>query len=684
MRRTIGFVLIFTIAFILLPCKNMQKKQTFSPVVVLLTDSVSSWIAGATRFMGFSQENTQEEIPPSETPAEESIPPEPEILKGPVVKYLIEAQLLPEGRKLIGSEILTWLNTSKAPVNHLQFHLYYNAFRSEKTTFMREGKLYKRSKRKRAKLKFGEITIKEMEVIGGEKLTKKIRFISPDDANKDDRTVMEVPLEKPVGPGKSINLKIEFVLTIPQIFARTGQEGEYFFIAQWFPKIGVLQQDGAWNCHQFHRFSEFFADYGQYNVSITLPEKFIVGATGNLVKTEKNIDGTVTHFYKEKDIHDFAWTAFPEFKRITEKIKLKGNMHETTIELLLPPGHENVKHRHLDSLKFALHFFAEHIYPYPYKKITVVDPPYKGLNSGGMEYPTLITSAHMNLLPASVKFPELVTIHEFGHQYWYGIVGNDEFREAWLDEGINSFFELEIMEAYFEDSASAVDSFVIKIEDWEIARMLYASLLPVDNVNQYSWKFLSGSQYASNVYSKAAIFLRSLKNLVGKEKMYDFFKFYVETFKFKHPTTSDFIETFNSFMNEDFTWAFDQYINGNAKLDHAVHSVESFKIESNPDKYRNEVVFLRKEGYFPVDLLIKLDNQHEIKSFWKEKEKWKKIVFYDASPIQYAAIDPLFKLPLDYNYLNNSIVRKPDKSFIKRLSFRFGFFFQNLMGFLIF
>ncbi len=683
MRKIIGFVLIFTIAFIL-PCKNVQKKQTFSPFVILSADSVASWVAGATRFMGFSQEKAQEDSPPPETTAEEIISPEPEVLKGPVVKYLIEAQLLPEGRKLIGSEILTWLNTSKTPVDHLRFHLYYNAFRSEKTTFMKEGKLYKKSKRKRAKLKFGEINIKEMQVIGGERLTKKIRFIQPDDANKEDRTVMEVPLEKPVEPGKSINLKIEFVLIIPQIFARTGKEGDYFFIAQWFPKIGVLQQDGAWNCHQFHMFSEFFADYGQYNVSITLPEKFVVGATGNLVKTEKNVDETVTYFYEEKNIHDFAWTAFPEFKKFTEKIKLKGNTHETTIELLLPPGHENVKHRHLDSLKFALNFFAEHIYPYPYKKITLVDPPFKGLNSGGMEYPTLITSLHMNLLPDSFKLPELATIHEFGHQYWYGIVGSDEFREAWLDEGVTSFFELEIIEAYFKDSASAVDSSIIKIEDWETARMRYASLLPVDKVNQYSWKFLSGFQYGGNVYSKAAIFLRSLKNLVGKEKMYDFFRFYAEKFKFKHPTSKNFIDTFNSFTDEDFTWAFDQYINGNAKLDHAVRSVESVKVESNPDKYRNEVVFLRKEGYFPVDLLIKLENQQKIKIFWKEKEKWKKFVFEDASPIQYAAIDPNFKLPLDYNYLNNSRVRKPDKSFIRRLSLKFGFFFQNLMGFLVF
>lgn len=630
------------------------------------------------------QQQEQEQEQAEEQPREQV--PAPETVAGPVVKYSIEAQLLPEARKLMGSEILIWLNTSETPVDHLRFHLYYNAFRNEKTTFMKEAKYYRKSKRELSKIRFGEIRIKEMHVIGGEELTDRIRFISPDDANEDDRTVMEVPLPKPVGSGQSINLKIVFQLTIPEILRRTGQEDDYFFMAQWFPKIGVLQRDGLWNCHQFHRYSEFFADYGEYSVNLTIPEKFVVGATGNLVKTEKHVDGTITYTYEEKDIHDFAWTAYPDFEKITEKIKLNGSKEDTVIELLLPPGHEGAKNRHLDSLKFALHFFADHIYPYPYKKITLVDPPFKGLESGGMEYPTLITSLYLRLLPDSIKLPEMVTIHEFGHEYWYGIVGNDEFREAWLDEGVNSFFELEIMDAYFKNSASAVNSSLIKIETWETSRVRYASLLPVDNVNQYSWQFLSGRQYGGNVYSKAAIFLRSLKNLVGKERMYGFFKYYAEKFKFKHPTTEDFIDTFNTFMNENFTWAFELYINGDSKLDHAVHSVESVKVASdgNKETYRNEVVFLRKEGYFPVDLLIKYENEKEVRVFWKEKKKWKKIVLYDPVPIRYAAIDPEFKLPLDYNFLNNSQMRRPDKSFITRLSMKFGFFFQNLMGFLVF
>lgn len=609
----------------------------------------------------------------------------------PIVKYVIDAKLQPETHKLSGVEVLTWLNISEIPVNYLRFHLYYNAFRNEKTTFFKESQYYKKSKKKLANIKFGEIRITEIELIGGMRtqiLTDKIRYISPDDNNEDDRTVMEIPLQEPIGPGKTITLKIEFELTIPQIFLRTGQEDDFFFMGQWFPKIGVIQLNGDWNCHQFHKNSEFFADYGEYTVNITLPEKFIVGATGNLLKTDKNVDGTITYTYNEKNIHDFAWTAYPGFKKITDKFITKGSKQEIQIELLLAPGHNDAADRYLHSLKYTLYFLAQYICPYPYQKITVVDPPFKGLLSLGMEYPTLFTVGYLRMLPKAVKFAELITIHEFIHQYWYGIVGNDEFREAWLDEGITSFFELEIMDEYFKDSASAIDSTLMKVENWEMDRIRYASLLPGDNVNQYSWEFLNSVQYAGNVYTKAAIFLRSLKNLVGKERMYAFFKYYTEKYKFKHPNTTNFIETFNTFMREDFSWAFDQYINGDSKLDNEVYSVESVKVNPNDfgkDRkgYRNEVVFLRMEGYFPVDLLIKLKNGKEIKSTWKEKNKWHRIVFYDDSPIEYAAIDPEYKVPLDYNFLNNSRMLEPDKSFIRRLSLKFGFFFQNLMGFLV-
>ena len=602
---------------------------------------------------------------------------------GPIVKYLIEAQLIPEARRLVATEVLTWHNNSSHPVDHLRFHLYYNAFRNIKTTFLDEARYYKKSRENRERLKFGEIKIKEIRMINGEDLTEKIRFISPDDNNKEDRTVMEFGLGEPVNPGESVRIKIEFDLTIPQIFARTGVEGDYFFMAQWFPKIGVLQGSGQWHCHQFHYNSEFFSDYGEYRVALTVPGKFIVGACGYPVKTEKNADGSFTYFYEEKNIHDFAWAASPHFTKITEKIKLKGNKEESVIELLLSPGHSAVKHRYLEPLKFAMQFFARHIFPYPYKKITVVDPPLKAFMSMGMEYPTLITSSYTSLLPGALRLTEATTVHEFAHQYWYGIVGTDEFREAWLDEGVTAFFEGEILSEYFKNSASFLDSVFLKIRYWEAVRAYYASILPVSPVNQPAWKFLNPSQYGGNVYAKASAFFKSLKNLVGKARMYNFFKFYAEKYKYKHPGAGDFIDTFNTFMGEDFSWAFDLFIKGEGGLDHSVHSMESVKISSNPDIYRNEAVFLRKEGYFPVDLVITLESGKEITSFWKEKEKWKRIVFNDSSPIKEAALDPLGKVILDRNFLDNSIRRRPDRSGIKRLALKIGFLFQNVLGFFV-
>jgi hypothetical protein len=607
-----------------------------------------------------------------------------DVMEEPVVSYLIEAQLYPDRRKLDASQTVSWRNTTSHAVDHLRFHLYYNAFRDLSSTYMQEAKFYKEfnrlSKKEQESIFFGEIKIKSIHKISGGDLTASMKYVSPDDNNPDDRTVMHLDLPEPVQPGQNIRLKFKFILTIPQIFSRTGAEGDFFFMGQWFPKIGVLQSDGQWNCHQFHMNSEFFADFGNYNVTITVPEKYVIGATGNLTKKERNADKTLTYWYEEKSIHDFAWTAYPHFKRITETIRLKGSRFPTTIELLLSPGHSAAADRYLNAIKYALHFFNRQIFPYPYKKLTLVDPPGSGLESAGMEYPTLMTGFYMDMLPASVKLTESTAIHEVAHQYWYGIVGTDEAREAWLDEGITSFFEYEILDMYFKESYSLVDKLFVEINEWQLHRVMASRLQAMSPVAQPSWKFVDYFHYTSNVYSRAAIFLRSIKNLVGKEQMYNFFKYYAQKFRFKHPTTEDFIDAFNSFMNEDYSWAFDQFIRGDGTLDHAVYSLESVKISSNPDIYRNEVVFVRKNGYFPVELVITLENGKEIKSFWKEKEQWKRVRLDDSAPLKQAVIDPLYKVPLDRNFLNNSKVRKPDVSGIRKLAMKIGFFFQNLLA----
>ena len=130
---------------------------------------------------------------------------------------------------------------------------------------------------------WGWIDITNIRIIGVDgaagDLTKRMRFIAPDDGNAADRTVMEVPLDRAVGPGETLNVQIAWSSRVPYPFARTGAIGNFYFLGQWFPKIGVLENSG-WNCHQFHATTEFFADFGTYDVRLTVPRGWIVGATG--------------------------------------------------------------------------------------------------------------------------------------------------------------------------------------------------------------------------------------------------------------------------------------------------------------------------------------------------------------------------------------------------------------------
>jgi hypothetical protein len=286
-------------------------------------------------------------------------------------------------------------------------------------------------------------------------------------------------------------------------------------------------------------------------------------------------------------------------------------------------------------------------------------------------------------LPDVIKSPETDVAKGLSHQYWYGMVGSDPVTDAWLIKGINSFFEMEILDEYFKNTGSFLDSLIIKIENWQYHRFRYISLYPVESVTQPSANFLSEGHFNKNVCSKVGILLRSLKNHLGKDKLYGFFNFYTERYKYSHSTSSDFISSFNKYLNENFNWFFDQFIKGDAIVDNSVYSVNSIRSDPGSGNYKNEVVFLRNAGYFPVELTIKLRNKKEITYFWQEREKWKRIVFHEDSPIEYAIIDPKFKILLDVNIINNSMCLKASTDGIKKFASKFGFIFQNILSFLV-
>lgn len=392
-----------------------------------------------------------------------------------VSTYRMAVELDPAEKTLTGSQVITWRNTTSAPTSELRFHLYLNAFKDVSSTHMRGATAdFRRQWRED---EFGWTKLERVELVGeggSVDLTSQMRFVQPDDGNAADETVLLVPLPQPVNSGASIELHTEFRARLPKAYRRTGWvPGGGVYCMHWFPKLGVLEDRNGraeWNCHQFHANTEFYADYSVYDVSITVPDNYTVGATGELQEGRSKIEGgRKTSVYRQEDVHDFAWVADPDFVQHEEVFgpvlaadledDIAGAVAErlgipladqalpaTKIILLLHPEHDTPtqRRRHFDAVKCALEFFGARYGPYPYRTITVVDPARdsKGRRlGGGMEYPTLITCG-TDLFPHSRKpSPEGVTIHEFGHQYWYGLSGNNEFTESWLDEGINTYSE---------------------------------------------------------------------------------------------------------------------------------------------------------------------------------------------------------------------------------------------------
>ncbi|HHM23795.1 MAG TPA: M1 family peptidase, partial [Bacteroidetes bacterium] len=635
-----------------------------------------------------------------------------------IANYDIEVKLEPETRMLYGSERLHWFNKSADWVPELRFHLYLNAFRNNKSTFMRESGGRSRGFRL-DKDGWGFIEVNSITLPGGQDLTGRMEYIQPDDGNKDDKTVFRLPLPEPVPPGGSIVVNIRFTGKLPSPpFARSGAKKEYFFVGQWFPKIGVWE-NGAWNCHQYHANSEFYADFGVYNVHITVPKENIVGATGLEVSVTDNGDGTATHFYHAEDVHDFAWTTSPEFLVFNERVQ------DVDVRLLLQPDHRGQAERHLEAARQAIEHFQNWYGDYPFPNLTIVDPRRGAGGSGGMEYPTLITAGTVYGLPGGIRLVEDVIIHEFGHNYWYHMLASNEFEESWMDEGINTYTEIQIMNDAYGPIGDMVDYRGVKVNDLEAQRFQYLMLPDADPVLRYAWKFYNSTSYGVNSYSKPGLFLTTLKNYLGQETMRKVMREYVRRWRFKHPHTRDFIQVVNDVSGQDLNWFFRQALFTNAVLDYSVDRLIVAKVKKGegydftlsvadtsdsagasstdtaaavsdsaaqdqdslasasedtsqtPKLYRNEV-WVRRLGQFvfPVEVEIVFDSGDTLREQWDGRELWKKFRYIRPDKLVYATVDPDRKIPLDINFTNNSRTLKRQRKGVNKLALRWMFWAQ--------
>ncbi len=586
--------------------------------------------------------------------------------------YTIDVKLDTRARTLSARETIVWTNITPASTSELQFHLYYNAWRNEDSTWMREHRLtsWWQSVSSRRDEDFAAIDISSLALTRGAAaridLTKSMRFIAPDDGNPDDRTVMAVTLPEPVRPGDTLTLDIAFTAKIPRPFARTGAIGNYFFMGQWFPKIGVLEADGRWNCHQFHVGTEFFADFGVYDVRMTVPRGWPLAATGRERERTDNADGTTTHRYYQEDVHDFAWTTSPDFLESLARFEHPG-LPPVEMRLMLQPEHASQIARHFEAARATLRLYGEWFGAYPYGHITMVDPPWETATDG-MEYPTLFTVGTRWRMPRQDTYLEDTVVHETGHQWFHGIVATNEFEDAWMDEGINQYANARVMAEEFSEGRD-VPRFFGGFVPWVLEDVRWDRMTSGEYLFTYRgsptvdiqatpsfryWPRTSGPI----TYAKPALWLHTLERALGWTTVQQILATFFDRWKFKHPKPDDLFQVANEVSRRDLTPFFDQVYRGSVVFDYGVDSVTS--TDTSDETFANEIVVRRHgDGIFPVTILATLANGEQRRFAWDGAGRWHRVTLEHASRVVSAQVDPDQILVLDTNFTNNSFTTEP-------------------------
>ena len=652
-----------------------------------------------------------------------------------IVDYRISVSLDPATHKLTGRETLTWRNPSATDaVSELQFHLYLNAFKNTKSTFMKESGGQLRGV-DMAEDGWGWIDITSIATASGADLKPTLAFIQPDDGNRDDQTVVKASLPEAVPPGGSVTLDIAFVAKLPRVFARTGYQDDFYLVGQWFPKLGVYEpagmrgrDTGDWNCHQFHATSEFYADFGTYVVDITVPGDYIVGATGVRTAERTNANGTRTHTYAQDDIHDFAWTADPDYVVVKAKFSAAADvtpaeyahiaslvgrsldevrLSDVDITVLLQPSRRQQAQRHIDAAKAGLKWYGLWYGRYPYKTLTVVDPAPGAAGAGGMEYPTFITAGSawlFNYWPFDrIRAVEEVTVHEFGHQFWYGMVANNEFEEAWLDEGLNTYSTSKAMVAAYGADKTIVEFLGLTLSDADVSRASNDPTARYNRVLAKAWEYTPSGAYGFYSYNKPSLVLGTLEGYIGEQAMARVMRTYHERWRFRHPRSEDFFAVVNEVTGQDWSWYFDQVIRGTAVVDYDIGSARTRPLRTaigvfdgsggrttmsekdatardeeasraKTQKYESVVVVRRSGGVtLPIDVAFKFEGKPVERLRWDGREPTKTFRFERPEKLEWVNVDPERKVLLDVNWTNNGrrieLDAKPAASWASRWLF---------------
>lgn len=654
-----------------------------------------------------------------------------------VVDYKIEASLDPVKHTVDGKQRLTWRNRSNEPVRSVYVHLYLNAFQNADSTFFTEQRKSGSGFRSGVDTKDGDWGYMELRSVQQGGASVPWKFVHPDGGPATDQTVVRMDLPQPVAPGASTTLDISFFDQLPRVVARSGYFGSFHLVAQWFPKIGVLELPGErgatavrWNAHEYHAESEFYADFGAYDVKLTVPKAFTVGATGERQGEPVEKEGKLTYHFMQGDVHDFAWTADSRTaKPLTDTWHGEGSP-EVKITVLFPPEYASNAAPALKATRASLDYFSKTLGPYPYKTVTVVIPPFNAREAAGMEYPTFFTAdSFSHVTPGTINDNglEFVTIHEFGHGYFYGILANNEFEEPMLDEGLNQYWNTRMLTELGRKMNATTPflrsiGFAPRFEGFDIERAASPRDEPSDPLGASAYHRLQG---VGPVYSRTATTMHDLEAQLGKDVIDRAFKEYYRRWKFRHPAMADFREVLAevSGKRELVERVFAQQVYSVTKVDDRIAKFTSTELlplpgfqvkdgkhveltseqadeqeskqrkaweKAHPDAkdgegpfpYRTMVTVRRRGADVPQTLLVTFADGSKETVQWSGEERWQTFEWTKPSKAVSAELDPDHKNYLDSNKLDDSRTLKSDGRASRRWTFDFSAIIQSLIAFI--
>jgi hypothetical protein len=602
------------------------------------------------------------------------------------VEYKISVKLDDTKNTLSAFEEILYKNNSTDTLSFIYFHLWPNGYSNTSTPMAIQ---MERSNN----LKFLNAPDSSHGYIDGIdfKVDNKLAKWS---YLKDTNDICILYLNEKLLPGKSINITTPFYVKVPgDDFSRLGHYGQSYQITQWYPKPAVYDKYG-WHYFSYLNQGEFYSEFGKFEVNITLPQNYTVAATGvlqnpeeilrineiaqntrniNTFNNSENSFPVSSKKYKtiqfiQDSIHDFAWFADKRFHILKSNVVLPNSNKNVTTWVYFTNIEGNLWKNAINYVDSAIYYYSKWVGDYPYSNCSAVESALGA--GGGMEYP-MITNIGWGGNAAAL---ENVIVHEVGHNWFYGILGNNERDNPWLDEGINSFYDQrytsEIKKSNGIDYMNYLNKILgftpdFKIDFNKIACDYVAGIGSDQPLNKASEEYLP-ENYGLVCYMKGALTMKYLKNYIGEKDFDKAMQYYYNKWQFKHPYPDDLEKVLEESTNKNLDWLFNDISNN---CNYSDYKIKGFKL--NKDSQQCEII-IRNKGKLDAPLNYCLYNDNKIiESKWTEGFTGSKSFTFNNINCDKVLIDPnnlIFEKKRSNNYSRlNGVLKKAEPIQIKLL-----------------